>query len=215
MGAVDLWARPWSNGSFYWAVLGRLTMFMAAPLILALAAGLEARLDEVASRKVFVFSAAATLLLTLALSGVDFRYAGIQRDFAREVGRAYRQRAFAWYTGHWGFQHYLEEEGALPLEHSKGGWDLPSRGRRFVGEGELKRPAGVGQEAGQRPDLAGRAPLPLRLMSAEAGQAGFYPAGSGFCRSPSAGRRWRSFLSSKFFEPGALLPACASRDRYG
>lgn len=182
-----VWA-PWILGAalvqwgLYWAVLGRLTVFMTVPMILALAAGLEARLGPEAGRKLQVITLGATVVLTLALASVDFRYAAVQKEFAQEIGRRYRLRGIrVWYTGHWGFQHYLEEEGAVPLEHSRGGWDQAKPGDVVLWgkvNSNVLRPRG--RRLANVRTLRIDHPLPLRLMSGETGQAGFYSSGFGF-----------------------------------
>jgi 4-amino-4-deoxy-L-arabinose transferase-like glycosyltransferase len=57
------------------------------------------------------------VLVALCVVWVDYTWAGSVRDAAREICAQYRtdQRPL-WFLGHWGFQHYMEEAGATPLD---------------------------------------------------------------------------------------------------
>lgn len=182
-----LWA-PWILGAalvqwgLYWAVLGRVVAFLVPPLILALAAGLEAGPAESRARLLRKAGVGATLALTLLLAYVDHRYAALQREFAREVARPFLRRGVkVWYTGHWGFQFYLEEEGARPLEHSRGGWAQARRGEVVVwSRVNANVLAPRGRRLADVRVLRAESAVPLRLMSGWSGQAGFYSSNFGF-----------------------------------
>jgi hypothetical protein len=57
------------------------------------------------------------VLIALCVVWADYTWAGSVRDAAREICAQYRtdQRPL-WFLGHWGFQHYMEEAGATPLD---------------------------------------------------------------------------------------------------
>lgn len=177
--AVPVWA-SWLGAVLalqlvYWSVVSRSVLFAIPPLVFALAAEAESR-----GRPLPPASALAVLLFGLALGSVDARYAGAQKDFAALVKERYLDAGrTVWYTGHWGLQHYMSQAGAKPLEE-----DPAAEGPR---SGEvIAIPANNTNIVRVRPRLADvRAvavdhPLPLRLMSAGAPEAGFYSSAFGF-----------------------------------
>jgi hypothetical protein len=55
--------------------------------------------------------------LALGFTWADFRLAGSVREAAGEIRRAAEGDAGKlWFLGHWGFQHYMEEAGADPVD---------------------------------------------------------------------------------------------------
>jgi hypothetical protein len=137
LAATDLAARrdaaallllPWVLGTylfaayFNWALNGRSVL----PLLPAVAILIVRRLDQRYAgvrlpgwlgRGVLV----PALTLALVVTWADVRQAGAQRLAADRLAAAYaadpdRQ---LWYTGHWGFQYYMMERGALPWDYAK------------------------------------------------------------------------------------------------
>ncbi len=160
----------------YWSVVTRSLLFAVPPLVFALASAAERR-----GRSLPFAAAAAVLLFGLGLGSVDARYAHAQKDFAALVKERYLDAGrTVWYTGHWGFQHYMAQAGAQALEEVTG-WDAARPGEVIAvptnNTNILKSP---------RPRLADihriavEHPLPLRLMSAGAPEAGFYSSAFGF-----------------------------------
>lgn len=160
----------------YWSVVTRSLLFAVPPLVFALAAAAERR-----GRPLPVAAAAAVLLFGLALGSVDARYARAQKDFAALVKERYIDAGrTVRYTGHWGFQVYMARAGATALEQASG-WDEARPGEVIVAPTN-----NTNLVSAARPRLADvhriavEHPLPLRLMSAGAPEAGFYSSAFGF-----------------------------------
>lgn len=160
----------------YWSVVSRSVLLAVPPLVFALASAAERR-----GRSLPFAAAAAVLLFGLALGSVDARYARAQKDFAALVKERYLDAGrTVWYTGHWGFQHYMSQAGAKALEQLTG-WDaarpgdiiaVPTNNTNIV-KSRRPRLADVHR-------IAVDHPLPLRLLSAGAPEAGFYSSAFGF-----------------------------------
>lgn len=160
----------------YWSVVSRSLLLALPPLVFALAAAAERR-----GRPLPVAAAAAVLLFGLALGSVDARYARAQKDFAALVKERYIDAGrTVRYTGHWGFQVYMARAGATALEQASG-WDEARPGEVIVAPTN-----NTNLVPAARPRLADvhriavEHPLPLRLMSAGAPEAGFYSSAFGF-----------------------------------
>jgi hypothetical protein len=174
----------------YWGVLARVIMFLVPPLVFGLAEILEARWEERSLRRLYACSLAGTLVLSLGLAAVDFRYAGVQRAVARQVERDYAAAGkTVWFTGSWGLRYYLEKAGARPVLNAPGAWDAVGAGDVVVvSRFNANRPVPAsfflqGRLQAARLD----SPIPLRLISgwgapalASGSQAGFYSNGWGF-----------------------------------
>lgn len=159
----------------YWSVVSRSVLLAVPPLVFSLAAAAERR-----GRALPAAAAGAVLLFGLALGSVDARYARAQKDIAALVKERYLSAGrTVWYTGHWGFQHYMSQAGAKPIEEGSG-WDAARPGD------VVAVPANNTNIVHGRPRLADVSriavdhPLPLRLMSAGAPEAGFYSSAFGF-----------------------------------
>ena len=172
----------------YWGVLARVVMFLVPPLVFGLAEALEASWEERPLRRLCALSLAGTLVLSLSLAAVDFRYAGAQKAFAAQVERDHSGKTL-WFTGSWGLRHYLEKAGARPVRNASGAWDEVGPGDVVVFSrvnANRPTPANVfleGRLQAARVDSR----VPLRLMSgwgapaaASGSQAGFYSNGWGF-----------------------------------
>lgn len=160
----------------YWSVVTRSLLLAVPPLVFALAASAERR-----GRDLPFAAAGAVLLFGLGLGSIDARYARAQKDVAALVKERYLDAGrVVWYTGHWGFQHYMAQAGAKALEEVTG-WDGVRPGEVVVVPANntniLRSPRP------RRADVLRTAvdhPLPLRLMSAGAPEAGFYSSAFGF-----------------------------------
>lgn len=158
----------------YWSVVSRSLLFAVPPLVFALAAAAEKD-----GRRIHWGAAAAVLGFGLALGSVDARHAAAQKDAAAVTRERFPGRT-VWYTGHWGFQHYMSEAGARPLEESTG-WDQARVGDVVVvplNNTNLVRMRG--RRLVDATVAAVSHPLPLRLTSAGAAEAGFYSSAFGF-----------------------------------
>lgn len=99
---------------FNWTVNGRSILPMVpAVAILLVRAAEEIRPGKLRLWIPLVLALAASLLVTWA----DYRLANSSRDAARAITAKYSSGSGQlWFQGHWGFQYYLEESGAKPLD---------------------------------------------------------------------------------------------------
>jgi hypothetical protein len=181
-----LWL-PWlasglALAAAYWSVMARTVLLAVPPAIFLLAGLLEERFTARACRGLCLASLAAVLGLGLALSIVDFRYAGSQRELAREVSSRYlEQGRRVWFTGHWGLQYYLERAGARSLDAGRGGWDEVRAGDVVVVprvNANILRPSRRLLADVTRSEVSSF--LPLRLICSGRCEAGFYSDVMGF-----------------------------------
>jgi len=59
---------------------------------------------------------AASLALSLAVAWADTAFAQAGRTAAGIIHDSYDKRQTVWFQGHWGFQYYMEEIGAKPID---------------------------------------------------------------------------------------------------
>lgn len=99
---------------FNWTVNGRSILPMVpAVAILLVRAAEETRPGKLRLWVPVALSLAASLLVTWA----DYRLANSSREAAAAITAKYSSGpGRLWFQGHWGFQYYLEERGAKPLE---------------------------------------------------------------------------------------------------
>ncbi|MBI3298801.1 MAG: glycosyltransferase family 39 protein [Elusimicrobia bacterium] len=159
----------------YWSVLARLSMFLVPPLVFAACERLE-------RRNVLAAALALSCLLSAGLSAVDYRYAAAQREQAVLIKEEFLDRGRAvWYSGHWGFQQYMDAAGARQIDRGRGGWEQAKAGDLAViprvNSNVAFPPDGVPETAVRR-RVEHR--LPLRLISGWDGQGGFYSNTFGF-----------------------------------
>src|SRR5260370_10028443 len=56
-------------------------------------------------------------VLSIWVAGADTRLANLAREAAQSIrGRTSNEVGTLWYEGHWGFQYYMEQLGALPVD---------------------------------------------------------------------------------------------------
>jgi len=181
-----LWV-SWAGAVFlmeafvYWSVMARVTALLVPPLIFAWAGMLEKRLGQKALSVLYGLSLAATLALSLGLAWVDSCYADAQRQAARVAASLPDKGGRLWTASHWGLQYYVEQEGGKELDALRGGWDQTRPGDAVVwsavNSNQLLPDRRFLIDAKQ---IDWKNPLPLRLMSARQGQAGFYSSVYGF-----------------------------------
>ena len=120
----------WVGGTFLFAAFFNWTVNSRSLLPLAPAVGIliARRLDQnrLAGRSVEPRAAALGLAasagLALLVARADFLLASAIRLNAEEVCRIYSSAGTSlWFQGHWGFQYYMQAQGALPLDakHSR------------------------------------------------------------------------------------------------
>lgn len=54
-------------------------------------------------------------LIAVATVHADYIWAGQVRIAAREISLKYSKERKVWFQGHWGFQYYMEQLGATPM----------------------------------------------------------------------------------------------------
>jgi hypothetical protein len=158
---------------------------------------LESRESGARWMRLWPWAAAPTFALSLLLAWSDQGHADAARRFAAERARPLiAAGAPARFIGHWGFQYYMEREGAEPFDYARP--DLPPDARLFVSLNntatlptpEPLRSRLVRESRESYPNATGAA-----LTDADGKTAGFYGALFGatpysFGRAPS----WDSFL---------------------
>lgn len=180
-----LWA-PWTlsvvflEAFVYWSVLTRLIVFLIPPLVFAMAEAFEEAWDAGSLKRLYAASLCTILILSLSLARVDYRYAAAQKMIAEDISRTYPGKNI-WFTGHWGFQYYMEKAGAVGLDARKGGWDQARPGDVVVTprtNTNLIHPSGrrLANLRSVRVDDS----TALRLISGWTGEGGFYSNVMGF-----------------------------------
>lgn len=115
----SLFLSLWLGGVLFFACF--VNHFVNARVILPAAVPaailLIRRMDSIAHSHNAVASMTATLSLAIALmaGASDYRQAENGRRAARDAASAPHEGRL-WFVGHWGFQYYMEQAGALPLE---------------------------------------------------------------------------------------------------
>ena len=102
---------------FNWTVNGR-SLLPGAPAVGIL---LMRRLDR-RGRAAPIASLAAGIMLALIVAWSDLSVADGARAAASQIARSFAPASRTlWFEGHWGFQHYMEAAGAVPLDvrHSR------------------------------------------------------------------------------------------------
>ncbi len=138
LAAVELWQERdaktvllfcWVVGTFIfaslvnWSITGRNILPMAPAAGLLIARRLE-RKNQIPDRYLgssrFALSLVLALTMALLVSYADYRYANEVRSLARQIGRipSYTGGRLL-FQGHWGFQYYLEKEGAIPIDFAR------------------------------------------------------------------------------------------------
>ncbi len=111
----------WIAGTFIfassinWTVNGRSILPMVPAVGILLARRIEHRGSSSRS-PIFVWPLLPAAILALLVTWTDYRFAGSARQAAHEINALYKDIAGnRWFQGHWGFQYYMEKEGAKPL----------------------------------------------------------------------------------------------------
>lgn len=160
----------------YWSIVSRSLLFAVPPLIFGLAAAAESE-----GRVMPLGAAAAALVFGLALGSVDARYAHAQKDLAAFVRERFISTGrVVWYTGHWGFQHYMAAAGAQALEESTGWAAVRSGDIVVVPTNNTNLVKDTRPRLSDVHLIAVDYWLPIRVMSAGSPEAGFYSSAFGF-----------------------------------
>jgi 4-amino-4-deoxy-L-arabinose transferase-like glycosyltransferase len=129
--AADLWQHPrdaqswllalWVAGTFgfaaflNWTVNGRSLLPLLPAVGILLARRHAAGGDKYPA--MVALGLAASALLALLVAQADFQLAATARQSAQAAAASCRQsRGTVWFEGHWGFQYYMEQLGAQPVD---------------------------------------------------------------------------------------------------
>ncbi len=156
----------WVAGTFVfatflnWTINGRSVL----PMVPAVGILIMRRLDVLQTSGQLAPSRVAWPLvpaaaLALAVAWADYRFANSAREAAGLILSQFESRPETiWFQGHWGFQYYMQERGARPLD----------RDRSPVAAGDLlvlpRFNTYVGMEANTNPALAGLRVRPLTTV---------------------------------------------------
>jgi hypothetical protein len=117
----------WIVGTFVfagfvnWTTNGRSMLPMIVPAGILVARRLERRAAPTSPRRWPgpVVPLAAAAALAVAVLGADAAAAGAARAGAAAIGNQHPAAGHdVWFQGHWGFQYYMEQQGAKPLDVS-------------------------------------------------------------------------------------------------
>lgn len=150
------------------------SLLVALPfVVLVTLRGLERRQPAPGLARDAWLAAGATLLLAAAVAAADYRFAQAQREVALQAAALRPRGGGRWFTGEWGFRHYMERAGFRPLA-ADGSGVAPGD---LIVIPEVPCPAPLADELAARlrlaADIAPRTRFPLKVMSFEA-RAGFY-----------------------------------------
>lgn len=104
---------------FNWVINGRSILPMAIPVAILVIRRLEQRAVDRASlsQRAFLVPTIAGAVLTIWVAGADYFFALAPQSAAQTVCGAYQNNGRRlWFQGHWGFQYYMEKDGATPLD---------------------------------------------------------------------------------------------------
>jgi 4-amino-4-deoxy-L-arabinose transferase-like glycosyltransferase len=107
-------------GLFNWSVNGRTLLPLAPVAGILLTRALDSRLLPKSGMAAVILPAtlAAAGAFAVTINAADFSLAAASRRAAEDVaGLAQAEGRRLWFQGHWGFQHYCQENGGLPFLH--------------------------------------------------------------------------------------------------
>jgi 4-amino-4-deoxy-L-arabinose transferase-like glycosyltransferase len=132
LAAVDLYNRRdadslllflWVVGTFVfagfinWTTNGRSILPLTIPAGVLIARRLEARAPMTDwPRLSTIVPLAAGLVVSFAVAWADTSFADAAKSGAEKVYMSYGSRRAIWFAGHWGFQYYMEQLGAKPVD---------------------------------------------------------------------------------------------------
>ncbi len=110
---------------FNWTIAARILLPAALPAGLLVFRWIETL--DLNPRRVRVWTAVAAVPcigITLLLARVDFEVASVNRTFAETTGRNLVRNHRVLFAGHWGFQYYMEREGAEAVDYKNGAMNV-------------------------------------------------------------------------------------------
>ncbi len=89
------------------------SLLLAAPfLVLLLVRRIQSSdASPAAARRTLAVGIASTVICGLAISVADYQFAVAERDLARSLGARLAGEGRVWFSGEWGFRHYMEQAG--------------------------------------------------------------------------------------------------------
>lgn len=112
---------------FNWSVNGRSMLAIAPPLALLAARSVAARgiFERRRQRSAIVAALMISAALSLLVVRADAAHARAARRAAHAIHQRYNDRpGQVWFTGHWGFQYYMEQLGARAIDPANPGWQV-------------------------------------------------------------------------------------------
>jgi len=125
LAAVDVLKRDadsivlalWIAGTAVFSAYLNWTVNARSLLPLAPAVAILVARHVTASRNAVIAATAATAAVALLVGFADRSYANAQRDAAQQLMEHYAGDGHRmWFEGHWGFQYYMQQAGALPFD---------------------------------------------------------------------------------------------------
>ena len=114
-------------------------------------------------------------VLSIWVAGADTRLANLAREAAQSIrGRTSNEVGTLWYEGHWGFQYYMEQLGARPVDAE----NFQIRPGDFVAVPENNL-----RFAGFPPDMSFQKEAVLELPNPSGAATLSWPLGAGFYTS--------------------------------
>ena len=121
----------WVIGTFLfagfvnWTMNGRTILPIVVPAGILIVRRLESR-RSASPAKLQIVSApvVAAAALAVMVAWADSRFANVARDGALQIAKEFGGIRRLWFQGHWGFQYYIEQRGAKPMDAKK--WSLAS-----------------------------------------------------------------------------------------
>lgn len=198
---VALWAFGTLAFSAFvnWSVAARVILPAALPASILFARWIESRPSPGRWVRAAWLAVPPTAALSLLLAAADARHAGASRAFAERATRDARAAGVRLlFSGHWGFQHYMERGGAIAYDYNRALEEQAAPGDRiavsvnntctYAIEGPLE---GLAEER-----AASR--LPLQVLSFLS-HAGFYSSVLGRVPfAPSQGKPLDRFLLFRY-----------------
>jgi hypothetical protein len=109
----------WIGGVFVfaarlnWSINARSILPLVPPVCILIARSMENRPNQ--SIRPYVFAAVIAGTVTLMTMIADDQFALANRFAASQLMKN-RTGERVWFTGHWGFQYFMQQQGALPLD---------------------------------------------------------------------------------------------------
>jgi hypothetical protein len=102
-----------------WTFNVRVLLPAVFPATLLIVRWIESEPEPRAWSKLTAWSIVPTAVVALCVAAADYEYAATVKQFVQtHVAEHLREGGKAYFTGHWGFQWYLEEAGAVALDAS-------------------------------------------------------------------------------------------------